>query len=284
MQLNRKLFPQKDDSLIVLAPKLKNQMQRIANSTKNIKKNNGYYQHMLLYGSPGTGKTMYCKQLATNSGMDYAIMSGANFDRFNSQESQIQLANLFKWAQRSKKGLLIFIDEADAFLESRQSNNISERTRKLISSFLAHTGTETKNFQIALATNHPENLDTAVLDRTDHKIEFSLPGYRERYKLLQTYWLKHIECPLSKNETSFKEWLFGPENNRPMDSEYQFNNRDISSIAAKTEGFSGRGISKLMLSIRSAGWAYDMPITKELIDTIVTEKVSEKEQVNDFNK
>lgn len=51
-------------------------------------------------------------------GMDYAIMSGGDVGPLG-EDAVNQLHGLFKWAATSKKGLLVFIDEADAFLSSR---------------------------------------------------------------------------------------------------------------------------------------------------------------------
>ena len=69
-----------------------------------------------------------------------------------------QLHGLFKWAASSKKGLLVFIDEADAFLSSRGtssgvSNNEDPHSRHALNALLYQTGTESMNFMLVLATN-----------------------------------------------------------------------------------------------------------------------------------
>ena len=77
----------------------------------------------------GTGKTLLARQLAKASGMDYAIMSGGDVSSLSATGSNgsgtsavDQLHALFKWASRSSKGLLLFIDEAEAFLSSRSGH------------------------------------------------------------------------------------------------------------------------------------------------------------------
>lgn len=66
----------------------------------------------------GTGKSMAAKRLARTAGLDYAIMSGGDVAPLGGKAVQ-QLHELFDWAERSRRGLLLFIDEADAFLGRR---------------------------------------------------------------------------------------------------------------------------------------------------------------------
>ena len=72
----------------------------------------------------GTGKTMAAKRLARTAGMDYAIMSGGDVAPLGSGAVS-QLHEMFDWAERSKRGLLLFVDEADAFL-GRRGSSMSE--------------------------------------------------------------------------------------------------------------------------------------------------------------
>ena len=61
---------------------------------------------------------MAAKRLARTAGMDYAIMSGGDVAPLGSGAVS-QLHEMFDWAERSRKGLLLFVDEADAFLGQR---------------------------------------------------------------------------------------------------------------------------------------------------------------------
>ncbi len=62
--------------------------------------------------------------MARTSGLDYAIMSGGDVAPLGGN-AVTQLHSMFDWAETSRKGLLLFIDEADAFL-GRRSGNQSE--------------------------------------------------------------------------------------------------------------------------------------------------------------
>lgn len=89
-------------------------------------------------GPPGTGKTMAAKRLARTSGMDYAILSGGDVAPLGGG-AVTQLHSTFDWAERSKKGLLLFIDEADAFL-GRRNDEMSEGLRGALNALLFRTG------------------------------------------------------------------------------------------------------------------------------------------------
>ena len=95
--------------------------------------------------------------------MDYAIMTGGDVGPLG-RDGAAEINKLFAWAEKSKKGLILFIDEADAFLRQGRgavtaAEGISEDTRNALSAFLHHTGTETNKFCIVLATNCKEILD-----------------------------------------------------------------------------------------------------------------------------
>lgn len=124
---------------IVLEPNLDEQLRKIAVSTAHTKKNRAPFRHLLLHGPPGTGKTMFAKGLAHHSGLEYAILTGGDIAPLG-RDAVTELHKLFEWAQTSRKGLLLFVDEADAFLQSRETNRISEDQRNALNAFLYRTG------------------------------------------------------------------------------------------------------------------------------------------------
>lgn len=124
---------------IVLEPSLDEQLRKIAVSTAHTKKNRAPFRHLLLHGPPGTGKTMFAKGLAYQSGLEYAILTGADIAPLG-RDAVTELHKLFDWAKTSRKGLLVFVDEADAFLQSRETSKISEDQRNALNAFLYSTG------------------------------------------------------------------------------------------------------------------------------------------------
>jgi len=147
-----------------LPEELKERVLGLALSARKAKDYDAPHRHVLLYGPPGTGKTMVAKKMAECVGMDYALMSGGDVGPLGA-DGVTQIHNLFRWAKMSKKGVLLFIDEAEAFLASRGKNSMSESAHNALNALLYNTGGERKDFMLVLATNRAEDLDAAVLDR-----------------------------------------------------------------------------------------------------------------------
>merc|ERR1719221_30364 len=147
---------------IVLENELSERLQWTTNSLVNAKMNGTPYRHLLLHGSPGTGKTLFARTLAKQSGLDYAIMSGGDVGPLG-KDAVLELNKLFEWANKSRNGLILFIDEADAFLRtgrgSESGGAMSEEARNVLSAFLHHTGTESDKFVVIMATNIRDILD-----------------------------------------------------------------------------------------------------------------------------
>jgi len=180
---------------VVLHPKLHQQVMRLADATRSAKRRKMPLQHAMFYGPPGTGKTMVAQRFAEYSGLEYAIMSGGDVAPLEEQ-AVTELHKLFKWVHRSRRGVLLFIDEADAFLTSRKKGNMSESLRNALTTILYHTGTPTSQFMLVIATNRPGDLDSAVLDRLDESVEFGLPDVTAREGMIKLYYEMYITKPL----------------------------------------------------------------------------------------
>jgi SpoVK/Ycf46/Vps4 family AAA+-type ATPase len=54
--------------------------------------------------------------------------------------------------------LVLFVDEADAFLRKRSTEKISEDVRAMLNAFLYRTGTQSRKFMLIVASNQPEQV------------------------------------------------------------------------------------------------------------------------------
>ncbi len=251
---------------IVLEESLTERLQWTTNSLVNARRNKTPFRHLLLYGPPGTGKTLFARTLARQSGLDYAIMTGGDVGPLG-KDAVDELNKLFKWANNRKNGMILFIDEADAFLRQGRgltpgatSGGMSEDMRNVLSSFLHHTGTESNRVMVVLATNCREVLDRAVIDRMDEQFEFPHPGYPQRVQMINMFMKEHVVDRMAVDPDV-------------MDPKY------IEHLAAKTEGFSGRQISKLVLAFQSAVYGSGAQgLTKGMAETVLQWKLDHFEQ------
>jgi len=252
--------PQNALSGIVLDPALEARLRDVALATKNTKLNRGMYRNLLFYGPPGTGKTMFAKKLAMHSEMDYAILTGGDVAPMG-REGVTAVHKLFDWAETSKKGLILFVDEADAFLRKRSSEKISEDLRATLNAFLYRTGDQSDKFMMVLASNTPEQLDWAINDRLDEVIEFALPGLDERERLVRLYFEKYVLLPAVE----------GSKGRRLKVEEMDYGEL-CSEIASKTDGMSGREIAKLGVAWQAGGYASEEGIVSR---AMIMEKVED---------
>jgi SpoVK/Ycf46/Vps4 family AAA+-type ATPase len=176
---------------VVLNQNLRGRVDELARSTRYARKNRAPYRHVLFYGPAGTGKSMVAKRMALFSGMDWAIMTGGDVGPLGAQ-AVTDLHEIFKWAKSSNRGLVLFIDEAEAFLGSRSRSNLTEHMRNALNALLYQTGDQSEHFMLILATNRPSDLDTAILDRVDEAVFFDIPEEKERVRLSHQYFNEHL--------------------------------------------------------------------------------------------
>lgn len=263
---------------VILRGDVSSRVHELAASITSTQRNKAPYRNLLFYGPPGTGKTMVAKRLARLSGMDYAIMSGGDVGPLG-RDAVTELHKLFDWATVSKRGLLVFMDEADAFLASRSKTAMSEEQRNALNAVLYRTGEASDKVMLVLATNRPGDLDAAVTDRVDESVRFGLPDEQGRAALLKQYFTKYIV-------DSGKEARVGPfglftRSSARIPVASDVDDPFLTLLATETEGFSGRGIAKLMLSVQGTAYGRVGPtggpalVTRALLREVLAWKVEE---------
>ncbi|KAK9749629.1 hypothetical protein RND81_02G139700 [Saponaria officinalis] len=263
---------------VVLHTSLQRRIEHLARATANTKAHQAPFRNMLFYGPPGTGKTLVAREIARKSGLDYAMMTGGDVAPLGPQ-AVTKIHEIFDWAKKSKKGLLLFIDEADAFLCERNSTYMSEAQRSALNALLFRTGDQSRDIVLVLATNRPGDLDSAITDRIDEVIEFPLPGEDERYKLIKLYVDKYLSGQDGTDNVSKWGPVFKIRKKPQAITIKDLSDDVIREAAKKTEGFSGREIAKLVASIQAAVYGRpDCSLDSQLFQEIVDYKVSEHHQ------
>jgi 26S proteasome regulatory subunit T3 len=146
---------------------------------------------VLLYGPPGTGKTMLAKAVANQTTATFIRMVGSEFVQKYLGEGPRMVRDVFRLA-RENAPAIVFIDEIDAIATKRfdaQTGADREVQRILLELLNQMDGfDQDTTVKVIMATNRQDTLDPALLrpGRLDRKIEFPMPGRRERRLIFQT--------------------------------------------------------------------------------------------------
>ena len=144
---------------------------------------------VLLYGAPGTGKTLLAKAVANESNAHFISISGPEIMSKFYGESEARLREIFKEA-REKSPTIVFIDEIDSIAPKREEVT-GEVERRVVSQMLSlMDGLEARGKVIVIAaTNRPNALDTALRrpGRFDREIEIKVPSKKGRFEILQIH-------------------------------------------------------------------------------------------------
>lgn len=174
----------------------KESLQEIVDFIKNPEKYSRFNARMpkgiLLYGSPGTGKTLMAKAMAGEAGVPFYAVSGSDFVQVYAGLGAGRIRNLFKRAKKSGKSV-IFIDEIDAIGKKRMNGNMrgSEEGDRTLNALLTEMSgfSEDTGTVVVAATNRIDTLDSALLrpGRFDRQIEIMLPDRNARKDILNLY-------------------------------------------------------------------------------------------------
>ncbi|TKY55321.1 AAA domain-containing protein [Spatholobus suberectus] len=189
---------------------------------------------ILLFGPPGTGKTMLAKAIATEAGANFINISMSSITSKWFGEGEKYVKAVFSLASKISPSV-IFVDEVDSMLGRRENPGEHEAMRKMKNEFMVNwDGLRTKDTERVLvlaATNRPFDLDEAVIRRMPRRLMVNLPDAPNRAKILKVL--------LAKEELS-------PD-------------VDLDAVASITDGYSGSDLKNLCVT------AAHRPI-KEILD------------------
>ncbi|XP_048600269.1 uncharacterized protein LOC106376146 isoform X2 [Brassica napus] len=168
---------------------------------------------ILLFGPPGTGKTMMAKAIANEAGASFINVSMSTITSKWFGEDEKNVRALFTLAAKVSP-TIIFVDEVDSMLGQRTRVGEHEAMRKIKNEFMTHWDGLMSNsgdkILVLAATNRPFDLDEAIIRRFERRIMVGLPSVESREKILRTL--------LSKEKTE---------------------NLDFHELAQMTDGYSG---------------------------------------------
>ncbi len=146
---------------------------------------------VLLYGKPGTGKTLIAKAIAGEADVPFISMSGSEFIEMFAGLGASRVRKLFDKA-RKLSPCIVFIDEIDAIGSRRSSNSgaESENNQTLNQLLVEMDGFSSEETIIVLAaTNRPEMLDKALLrpGRFDRQVTIPAPDLKGREDILKIH-------------------------------------------------------------------------------------------------
>ncbi|KAG8476329.1 hypothetical protein CXB51_033289 [Gossypium anomalum] len=177
---------------------------------------------ILLFGPPGTGKTMLAKAIANEAGASFINVSMSTITSKWFGEDEKNVRALFTLAAKVAP-TIIFVDEVDSMLGQRTRVGEHEAMRKIKNEFMTHwDGLLTKageRILVLAATNRPFDLDEAIIRRFERRIMVGLPSSESREIILRTLLAKE-----KVEDLDFKE------------------------LATMTEGYSGSDLKNLCIT------------------------------------
>ncbi|PKU63725.1 uncharacterized protein LOC110109484 isoform X1 [Dendrobium catenatum] len=143
---------------------------------------------ILLFGPPGTGKTMLAKAVATEAGANFINISMSSIASKWFGEGEKYVKAVFSLASKIAPSV-VFVDEVDSMLGRRENPGEHEAMRKMKNEFMVNwDGLRTKDKERVLvlaATNRPFDLDEAVIRRLPRRLMVNLPDATNREKILR---------------------------------------------------------------------------------------------------
>ena len=175
---------------------------------------------ILLFGPPGSGKTMLAKAIAGEAGASFINVSMSTITSKWFGEDEKNVRALFTLAAKVSP-TIIFVDEVDSMLGQRTRVGEHEAMRKIKNEFMTHwdglLSNQGDRILVLAATNRPFDLDEAIIRRFERRILVGLPTVENREMILRTL--------LSKEKVEAR--------------------LDFKEVATMTEGFSGSDLKNL---------------------------------------
>jgi hypothetical protein len=255
-----KLFPPIPPPKPLFEGELQRKLDNYVTATKNLVKNGGKLQNMVLEGPPGSGKTMVSKWITEQTGFNYVRISGGTLTALidNHKRHVSELNKIMKGVKESRYPTILFIDECDAFCSDREKMDAEHK--ELLNEFLTATGDGSTKFAVIAATNRIADLDSAFLSRMDLQLHVGAPAKDTRTNIIRQYVNRAFGEPHAP-KTQIERYTC-------------LNDAAIETISKKTKHLGGRSLEKMVNQfVADKGTTKDNRLTAEMVDNIVYDYV-----------
>lgn len=221
---------------------------------------------VLLFGAPGTGKTLLARAVAGEAGVPFFSISGSDFVEMFVGVGASRVRDLFEQAKKNSP-CIVFIDEIDAVGRQRGAGlggGHDEREQTLNQLLVEMDGFSTnEGIIIIAATNRADILDPALLrpGRFDRQIVVDIPDVKGRKEILQVH---------SKG--------------KPIEDEV-----DLDVLARRTPGFTGADLANLfneaaLLAARRNLRKISMEELEDSVERVIAGPEKKARTISDFEK